>query len=170
MIRAGCPSLQAPWSEDDIRDYAASDVCYPKRYKVRPRIYFIVIKTAAATMQDFKDKKALRSSAPAERQENPVMLNLTQELAGKTTLEWEFLKATNFKHVVIDRGPMGYMTFDKLFDRETKLGNQEFIHQARKIMKSKDFMVVYCFASEDVAARRLKEHNEECPYNYKEAQ
>ena len=32
---------------------------------------------------------------------------------GKTTLEWEFLKATNFKHVVIDRGPVGYMTFDK---------------------------------------------------------
>lgn len=62
------------------------------------------------------------------------------------------------------------MTFDKLFDRETKLGNQEFIHQARKIMKSKDFMVVYCFASEDVAAKRLDEHNEECPYDYGKAQ
>ena len=90
--------------------------------------------------------------------------------AGKTTLEWEFLKATNFKHVVIDRGPMGYMTFDKLFDRETKLGNQEFIHQARKIMKNHDFMVVYCFASEDIAAKRLNEHNEECPYDYGKAQ
>ena len=32
--------------EADIREYAASDVCYPKRYKVRPRVYFIVIKTA----------------------------------------------------------------------------------------------------------------------------
>lgn len=90
--------------------------------------------------------------------------------AGKTTLEWEFLKATNFKHMVIDRGPMGYMTFDKLFDRETKLGNQDFIHQARKIMKNQDFMVVYCFASEDVAAKRLNEHNEECPYDYGKAQ
>ena len=49
--------------EADIRSYAASDVCYPKRYKVRPRVYFIVIKTAAATMQDFKDKKALRPAA-----------------------------------------------------------------------------------------------------------
>ena len=39
--------------EADIREYAASDVCYPKRYKVRPRVYFIVIKTAAANMQDF---------------------------------------------------------------------------------------------------------------------
>ena len=37
--------------------------------------------------------------------------------AGKTTLEWEFLKATNFKHVVIDRGPVGYMTFDKILGR-----------------------------------------------------
>ena len=90
--------------------------------------------------------------------------------AGKTTLEWEFLKATNFKHIVIDRGPIGYMIFDKLFDRETKLGNQDFIRQARKIMKSKDFMVVYCFASEDVAAKRLDEHNEECPYDYGKAQ
>ena len=29
--------------EADIRDYVASDVYYPKRYKVRPRIYFISI-------------------------------------------------------------------------------------------------------------------------------
>ena len=41
-----------PDLEADIRDYAASDVCYPKRYKVRPRVYFIIIKTAAACMQD----------------------------------------------------------------------------------------------------------------------
>lgn len=45
--------------ETDIRDYVASDVYYPKRYKVRPRIYFIIIKTTAASMQDFKEKKAL---------------------------------------------------------------------------------------------------------------
>lgn len=90
--------------------------------------------------------------------------------AGKTTLEWEFLKATNFKHMVIDRGPVGYMTFDKLFDRETKLGNQDFIHQARKIMKGKDFMVVYCFAPNEVAMERLSRCNEECPYDYGKAQ
>lgn len=93
---------------------------------------------------------------------------------GKTTLEWEFMKATNFKHVVIDRGPMGYMTFDKLLDRETKLGNQQFIHQARKIMKPhSEFMVVYCYANEDVVNARLKEHNEtqlECNCSYAKMQ
>ena len=39
---------------------------------------------------------------------------------GKTTLEWDLHRATNFKHVVIDRGPVGYMVFDKIFDRETE--------------------------------------------------
>lgn len=51
--------------EADIRDYVESDVFYPKRYKIRPRVYFIIIKTEAATMLDFKQKKALRSNAGA---------------------------------------------------------------------------------------------------------
>ncbi len=49
--------------EADLRAYAAHDQCYPKRYKVRPRIYFIIIKTTAATLADFKQKK--ESHAPA---------------------------------------------------------------------------------------------------------
>ena len=89
---------------------------------------------------------------------------------GKTTLEWEFLKSTCFKHIVVDRGPVGYMTFDKIFGRETKLWNQEFIHQARKIMKSKDFIVVYCTAEKEAVDKRLKECNETCQYNYCKAQ
>ena len=80
---------------------------------------------------------------------------------GKTTLEWEFLRATNFKHVVVDRGPIGYMTFDKLFDRDTKLGNQEFINQARKAIKpSGNTFIVYCYANENVVNERLKKHGE----------
>ncbi len=46
--------------ENDIRSYIASDNNYPKRYKIRPRIYFIIIKTTAETMSDFKEKKAVR--------------------------------------------------------------------------------------------------------------
>ena len=90
--------------------------------------------------------------------------------AGKTTLEWEFLKATNFKHMVIDRGPMGYMTFDKLFGRSTKLGDRDFIHYARKITKSDDYLIVYCTVDKNVADERLKAHNEICPYDYNKAQ
>ncbi len=48
-----------PVLEADVREYAASDVRYPKRYKIRPRVYFIIIKTTANTMQDFKEKRAM---------------------------------------------------------------------------------------------------------------
>lgn len=51
-----------PQMEKDLREYAGSDVMFPKRYKVRSHVYFIVIKTTAATMRDFKDKKAVRSN------------------------------------------------------------------------------------------------------------
>ena len=65
-----------PVLEKDIRDYAASDVLYPKRYKTRPRVYFIIIKTEAATMQDFKDKKALH--APEAQSAKPVSNAVTK--------------------------------------------------------------------------------------------
>lgn len=61
-----------PELEQDIREYAASDVYYPKRYKVRARVYFIIIKTEAATMQDFKEKKALHTNPAADARERSV--------------------------------------------------------------------------------------------------
>lgn len=86
--------------------------------------------------------------------------------AGKGTLEWEFLKATNFKHIVIDRGPAGYIVFDSLFNRQTDEGDVEFIRNARLAMESGSFMVVYCRASSHIALKRIAEHSETCPYDY----
>lgn len=90
--------------------------------------------------------------------------------AGKGTLEREFLKATNYKHMVIDRGPAGFLTFDKIFGRNTKESDRDFIYQARRIMDTSQFMIVYCFADKNVVDQRLKDHNETCPYNYIKAQ
>lgn len=82
---------------DDIREYAESDVYYPKRYKVRPRVYFIIIKTEAATMLDFKQKKALRTVAPIDGRESvaPVLVRLNEEREG-----W-YEGALDFKRVVM---------------------------------------------------------------------
>lgn len=73
----------------ELNDYANSDVFFPKRYKVRSRVYFIIIKTEAATMQDFKDKKALRPVA-----HKPVDDILNEELEG-----W-YEATLSFKRVV----------------------------------------------------------------------
>ena len=69
--------------EADIREYAASDINFPKRYKVRPRVYFIVIKTLANSMKDFKEKKALRTPATERRDANNSALGkLNQQTPG----------------------------------------------------------------------------------------
>ena len=84
--------------EADIRDYATNDVCYPKRYKVRPRVYFIIIKTSAANMQDFKDKKALRpldNSVERHDAASSAMIRLTEDLSG-----W-YEGILDFKRVVL---------------------------------------------------------------------
>ena len=75
----------------ELNDYANSDVFFPKRYKVRSRVYFIIIKTEAATMQDFKDKKALRPVA-----HKPVDDILNEELEG-----W-YEATLSFKRVVMN--------------------------------------------------------------------
>ena len=72
-----------PELEADIREYAASDVFFPKRYKIRPRVYFIVIKTDAATMLDFKEKKAVRSNnVEKERTAAPAVMRLNEVRPG----------------------------------------------------------------------------------------
>ena len=74
-----------PVLEADIRDYVASDVLYPKRYKIRPRVYFIIIKTEAPTMLDFKEKRAVRPSEGAEAKNHaasPVIMRLNEERDG----------------------------------------------------------------------------------------
>lgn len=43
-----------PQFEKDFRQYVESPMPYPKRYKVRARVYFIVIKTTAETLEEFK--------------------------------------------------------------------------------------------------------------------
>ncbi len=70
-----------PVLEKDIRDYVASDVFYPKRYKTRPRVYFIIIKTDAATMQDFKEKKAVHPEVSPKAAPS-AMSRLTEEQFG----------------------------------------------------------------------------------------
>lgn len=80
--------------ESELRDYIASDVYYPKRYKVRPRVYFIVIKTEAKNMEEFKSKKALRPS-DSPKPENLALIRLNEQKNG-----W-YEGRLDFKRVVV---------------------------------------------------------------------
>lgn len=52
--------------EADVRNYVAGDMPYPKRYKIRPRVYFILIKTTAASMEEFKANRKEKAPAPVD--------------------------------------------------------------------------------------------------------
>ena len=97
-----------PELEADIRDYAASDVFYPKRYKIHPRVYFIVIKTEAATMQDFKEKKAVHEG-PAAKAASPVLTLLNEVFDG-----WHE-GSVNFKRVLLVPGTGKFQYRDTMF-------------------------------------------------------
>ena len=96
--------------EADIREYVASDVFYPKRYKVHPRVYFIIIKTEATTMQDFKEKKALHVPENAQTKHNsPVLNRLTEVCPG-----W-YEGCLDFKRVLMVPGTGKYQYRDTQF-------------------------------------------------------
>lgn len=72
-----------PQLEQDVRTYADSDVRYPKRYKVRPRVYFIIIKTDAQNMQEFKENRGTqKSDGGSQKPVTPSMLRLNEERPG----------------------------------------------------------------------------------------
>ncbi len=81
-----------PVLEKDIREYVASDVFYPKRYKTRPRVYFIIIKTDAESMQDFKEKKAVHPDL------NPKVAPSTMARLNEEQFGW-YEGAIDFKRV-----------------------------------------------------------------------
>jgi hypothetical protein len=106
-----------PVLESDIRDYVASDVFYPKRYKIRPRVYFIIIKTDAATMQDFKEKKALHNDVvevSRERSVSPVLVRLNEERSG-----W-YEGVIDFKRVLLVPGTGKFQYRDTHFVARVK--------------------------------------------------
>ena len=103
-----------PDLEADIRDYAASDVFYPKRYKIHPRVYFIIIKTEAATMQDFKEKKAVHEGVPAPKATSPALARLNEVCEG-----W-YEGSVNFKRVLLVPGTGKFQYRDTLFVARVK--------------------------------------------------
>ena len=104
-----------PVLESDIRDYVASDVFYPKRYKIRPRVYFIIIKTDAETMQDFKEKKAVHANPVEEkRSQSPVLQKLNEENYG-----W-YEGSMDFKRVLLVPGTGKFQYRDTHFVARVK--------------------------------------------------
>ena len=100
-----------PLLEADVREYALSDIYYPKRYKVHPRVYFIIIKTDAQTLQDFKDKKAVHDGPTSftSAKNAPALMRLNEINDG-----W-YEGIVDFKRVLLIPGTGKYQYRDTQF-------------------------------------------------------
>lgn len=55
---ASIPEIQITEAmANEVRAYVESEIPYPKRYKIRPRVYFIMIKTTAQNLDEFKNNR-----------------------------------------------------------------------------------------------------------------
>lgn len=80
----------------DVRSYMESDMPYPKRYKIRPRVYFILIKTAAQDLEEFKANR--RGPVPID---NDTASRKEMRSAQLSTEKEGWYKASlNFKRVI----------------------------------------------------------------------
>ncbi|MDD7079267.1 MAG: hypothetical protein PUI06_00705 [Prevotella sp.] len=108
--------------EEDVKEYLDSDMPYPKRYKIRPRVYFILIKTNADTMDEFKanhkEEGELSQSGPTkpEMLAEPVynkkdikMVQLAEQRTG-----W-YLGTIVFKRVIQISGTTKFRYQDTTF-------------------------------------------------------
>ena len=93
---------------DDLRAYVESDMPYPKRYKIRPRVYFILIKTDAANMEEFKARHKANATqnnyTPQQPQQLPELSLVHRKemrMAELTAEEEGWYKGTvTFKRVI----------------------------------------------------------------------
>lgn len=76
---------------------------------------------------------------------------------GKTTLIHALDKATNYEHIIIDRGPNSYLVYDHLYNRPFAKDH----HKTEMDLRNTAHLCVYCFADEEDIKARLKEAGEE---------
>lgn len=102
---------------EEITAYINSDISYPKRQKVRPNIYFILIKTTANSLEEFKaNKKNANSSfqegnynASISRPKDSRNAQFEEERIG-----W-YLGRINFKRVILIPGTQKFQYRDTTF-------------------------------------------------------
>lgn len=102
---------------DELSDYINSDMPYPKRYKVRPRVYFILIKTNVDTLEQFKANRRAHLEADAHGEVRPEALHYRDDRMVQLLEQregWYFGKI-NFKRVVLVPGTQKFQYRDTTF-------------------------------------------------------
>lgn len=101
-----------PQLQSEIISYSSSNMPYPKRIKVRSNVYFILIKTTAADLAEFKANRK-NPQAAAERSESNKKEARMNEL--RTVQQGWYEGEINFKRVSLIPGTQKCQYHDTRF-------------------------------------------------------
>lgn len=104
---------------NDIRTYVEGDIPYPKRYKIRPRVYFILIKTTAATLEEFRANKKVAGISVGNEGESSSKKELRSSQLAEQLPGW-YKGAINFKRVIQIPGTGKFQYQDTVFSAFVK--------------------------------------------------
>lgn len=100
---------------DELSDYLNDESSYPKRYKVRPRVYFILIKTLAQSLDEFKaHNKPAMAPQPSSGGNGYVRKDSRVFLMQEPNEGW-YLGRINFKRVLLIPGTQKFQYRDTTF-------------------------------------------------------
>lgn len=155
-----------------LEEYYNSTMPYPKRFKVRTRTYFIVIKTTANTMEQFKARTA---QTPAMQENGGGAEKMLAQACGDDTPQ--VADADNAKQAVDELRPGWYeveITFKRVVFSPSR-GKNKYVDatfaaklKAHSVRESYDMVCQYLKNREDVDNRSqmpsIKGRNFQCKY------
>ena len=103
----------------DLQQYMDSAMPYPKLYKVRPRVYFIVIKTTASTLAEFKVNGGKTQSLANAAARDGVLPEAVEEELG-----W-YEGELQFKRVILIPGTTKFQYKDTCFKARCRVHNAQ---------------------------------------------
>jgi len=124
----------------EVKNYVEGDMPYPKRFKVSPRSYFIMIKTTATSMDEFKSHESseIDTSSSAVTEKEMLARTLQEERVG-----W-YKVSLQFKRVIPAEGTGKFQYVDTNFEVKLK---------AHSIQESYDLVVDHLRTRSDVDPR-----------------
>ena len=111
----------------DLRDFVESPVTYPKRYKVRTHYYFIVIKTSAANLSEFKANNSKSLAEELSSIEDSPRKKMKGNLLGDDVPGW-YDCSLNFKRVISIPGTGKFQYKDTMFRALVKADSPQDCH------------------------------------------
>ena len=85
-----------------------------------------------------------------------IVLFEGMDKVGKTTLIHALNKATNYEHIIIDRGPNSYLVYDEIYKRGHKID----YYKTEMDIRNSSHLSVFCYADPEDIAKRLTKAGE----------